>query len=659
MPQARATGGSDISFARTYGGPAAGFIATSVRPTTDGGFIIAGLTSSSSRQLQTWLLKLDGTGAVLWQKEYTTCGICSTFAVVCTSPLACGTTVIITTLPQVVQTPDGGFVVESNTNASSTTIAFSVFKVDSNGSLVWQRAFTGVGNATASSVDLTSDGGIVVVGSTALRNFPLIPPATGVFLARPSTLVLKLDSTGDLMWQKTYSGLGSASPASVRQTSDGGFVVAGSTGVAGGNAWILRLDSGGSIVWQKTYLGGGSSLLSAKQISDGGFIATGITNTTFTPPIATFGGALVLRLDSTGAPIWQKSYGGANTLASSIQQTSDGGFIVAGVIGLVSGGTGTVSSFSALVFRLDGMGGIVWQRTFGPAFALSVQQTSDGGFVAAGIGGVSTIGALVIRLDAAGEINSCPMLSTLNLAVSSIPINATSVTSAAVIISTAPLTTAFTSTETAATTIVLCPAVSQISVSVFFTDSNLNRLSLDSMGNPVVNVTLAGGEVKSTNPGQVLAWLNVTNTSGSPVQSLKLNETLPVDWSVSPAWNPPKGSAGAIHVFYANSTSLANETDITQPSTITVSTGNPEMVHVAIPSLNATGIGHPLMPGQSILLSVKLSYGLVKTTQSSNSYPRNYTDTAIATVWTQVSFSGTAFVGSGSAFFIADAKVVG
>jgi len=201
-------------------------------------------------------------------------------------------------------------------------------------------------------------------------------------------------------------------------------------------------------------------------------------------------------------------------------------------------------------------------------------------------------------------------------------------------------------------------APSQVKVSKFFTDSSLNPLPLDSSGNPSVNVTLTRGILKNTNPGQIIAWVNVTNTSGSSLQSLKLNDTLPVDWLVGPAWMPPKGSIGAIHVLYANGTSLASETDITQPSSITVSTGKPEVVHVSIPSLNATGIGHPLMPGQSILLSVKLSYGLVKTVQSFNSYPRNYTDTAIAAVWTQASFTGVESSGTGSAFFVADAKVV-
>ena len=197
-----------------------------------------------------------------------------------------------------------------------------------------------------------------------------------------------------------------------------------------------------------------------------------------------------------------------------------------------------------------------------------------------------------------------------------------------------------------------------LGVTKFFTDANLNPLPKDANGNPKVNVVLANGVVTSTNPGQVLAWVNVTNTSGSSLQSLKLNDTLPVDWMVSPAWMPPKGSVGAIHVFYANGTGLSSETEITRPFTITVSTGNPGRVQLAISNFTATTIGHPLMPGQSILLSVKLSYGLMRTSQLASSYPRNYTDTAAGVAWTQASFTGVESSGSGSAFFMADAKVV-
>ncbi len=196
----------------------------------------------------------------------------------------------------------------------------------------------------------------------------------------------------------------------------------------------------------------------------------------------------------------------------------------------------------------------------------------------------------------------------------------------------------------------------QVKVSEFFTDSTLNQLPLDKNGNPKVDVVLAGGEVSSTNPGQVLAWVNVTNTAGTPLQSLKVNETQPVDWTVDPPWRP---AVGAIHVFFANTTSLATNPDITQPSTVTVSKSNPQTVILSIPSLNATAIGHPLMPGQSILLSVKLTYGLIRTSQSAGSYPRNYTDTASAAAWSMPSYKGTEVSGTASAFFVADAKVVG
>ncbi len=200
------------------------------------------------------------------------------------------------------------------------------------------------------------------------------------------------------------------------------------------------------------------------------------------------------------------------------------------------------------------------------------------------------------------------------------------------------------------------PPPGGIKVSKFFTDTSLNPLPKDQNGNPKVDVVLAKGVVQSTNPGEIIAWVNVTNTGSSRFQSVKLNETLPVDWVVSPKWLPAQG---AIHVFFANTTSLATNPEITDPATITVTTGNPETVILAIPSLNATAIGHPLMPGQTILLGVKLDYGLDKTSQSASTFPRNYTDTASAAAWTQPLFTGTEATGTASGFFVAFAKVLG
>ncbi len=200
------------------------------------------------------------------------------------------------------------------------------------------------------------------------------------------------------------------------------------------------------------------------------------------------------------------------------------------------------------------------------------------------------------------------------------------------------------------------PVSSGIKVSKFFTNTSLNPLPFDNNGNPKVDVVLAGGVVRSTNPGEIIAWVNVTNTGGVSVDSVKLNETLPVDWIVAPTWLPGKG---AIHVFFANTTSLATNPEITDPSTITVGTGNPESVGLSIPDLSATAIGHALQQGQSILLGVKLDFGLDKTSQSASTFPRNYTDTASAAAWTGASFTGAAFSATGFGFFVAFAKLLG
>jgi hypothetical protein len=128
-----------------------------------------------------------------------------------------------------------------------------------------------------------------------------------------------------------------------------------------------------------------------------------------------------------------------------------------------------------------------------------------------------------------------------------------------------------------------------------------------------------------------------------------LNETLPADWAVNPPWIT--AGTTAIHVYYANTTRLSTDPEITQPSTINVITRTPEVVRLAIPNFNTTAIGHPLLPGQSILASVKLTYTPVGSAQRSVSYPKNYTDAATAAAWTQKTYTGTESLKSASAFF--------
>jgi hypothetical protein len=205
-------------------------------------------------------------------------------------------------------------------------------------------------------------------------------------------------------WQKTYGGSGPDSAYSVQQTSDGGYIVAGTTssfGVGAYDVWVLKLDSTGGVTWQKAY-GGFDTAHSVEQTSDGGYIVAGTTS-------SFVGGVYhvwVLKLNSTGAVTWQKAYGGhSDDGASCVEQTSDGGYIVAGYT--TSFGAGGADVW---VLKLDSTGGVTWQKTYGGSrddIANAVQQTTDGGYIVAGE--TTSFGAgfndfWVLKLDSDGGI---------------------------------------------------------------------------------------------------------------------------------------------------------------------------------------------------------------------------------------------------------------
>lgn len=180
---------------------------------------------------------------------------------------------------------------------------------------------------------------------------------------------------------------------------------------------------------------------------------------------------------------------------------------------------------------------------------------------------------------------------------------------------------------------------SRISVSMFFTDPSLNYLHSQDFGSilqPTVDVTIANGIVRNVAPRFILAWVNVTNSGATALQSLKLVLNFQLSgWEISPPWIPSKG---AIHVYFANASSLADNPEITQPSTISAPTL--DFVQLVVTDFNSTGMGHSLNSGQSILLSVKLSYSPIGTPQSPLTYPRLYNFGSAAIAYTQSGLSG-------------------
>ena len=297
------------------------------------------------------------------------------------------------------QTSDGGYIVAGYTMSfGAGNHDLWVLKLNADGSIAWQKTYGGSGDERADSIQQTSDGGYIVAGYTM---------SFGAGYA--DLWVLKLNADGTVAWQNTYGGQYDDEAYSIQQTSDGGYIVAGSTGSFGaGNLdiWVLKLNTDGSIAWQSTY--GGSSVDEAttiQQTSDGGYIVAGDT--------MSFGAGnldlWVLKLNADGSIAWQKTYGGSSQdQATSIQQTSDGGYIVAGYT--MSFGAG---NFDIWVLKLNADGSIAWQKTYAGsggaygAWAYSIQQTSDGGYIVAG--GTDSFGAgyadlWVLKLNADGSI---------------------------------------------------------------------------------------------------------------------------------------------------------------------------------------------------------------------------------------------------------------
>jgi len=281
----------------------------------------------------------------------------------------------------------------------------------------WAKTYGGEGSEDGNSIQQTVDGGYIVAGSASSFG-----AGGGVF---GDIWVLKLSSEGDIEWQKTYGGIEDDSAASIQPTIDRGYIVAGWTnsfGAGEDDIWVLKLSSDGNIEWQKNYGSGGAN--SIQQTIDGGYIVAGWINNF----PADYDDIWVLKLSSEGDIEWQKTYGGSeDDSARSIQPTIDGGYIVAG----------STSSFGVgpecWVLKLSSVGDIEWQKSYGgnysPDSASSIQQTNDEGYIVAGRTGSWGAGGeiWVLKLLQNGDINPrCAFIRSSNAEVSDtniIPLN--------------------------------------------------------------------------------------------------------------------------------------------------------------------------------------------------------------------------------------------
>lgn len=286
-------------------------IISSVRQTLDGGYILAGSTRPNDEGTEgedAWLLKADAEGNEEWTRVFD------------------GVDANADWFTSVEQTIDGGYIAAGVTGGSYGTgnANFWLFKTDSSGNRVWDRTFDGGNLDYASSVQQTSDGGYILAGTTGF---------TFGGTSDADAWLIKTDNTGNEEWNRTFGGSSDDSIVSVRQTTDGGYILAGTTesyGAGREDLWLLKTDVLGNREWDRTFGGDATdNAVFAQPTTDGGYALFGTTNS-FTTGVYS-GDLWLIKTDASGARQWDTILGGDNSdFASSGQQTRDGGYVLAG-----------------------------------------------------------------------------------------------------------------------------------------------------------------------------------------------------------------------------------------------------------------------------------------------------------------------------------------
>jgi hypothetical protein len=268
------------------------------------------------------------------------------------------------------QTGDGGYVVCGQTDSYGNGLNLRpdmwIIKLDKTGKKEWERTYGGKEKDIALSIQQTKDSGYIVAGS-----------ASSFGKGYPAMWIIKLDAKGDSVWSRIYEGPVVSSAFSVRQTTDGGYIIAG-----GGKENLLKLDKNGNKEWGLKY---GWTFYSVEQTKDGGYVAAG--DSIYKPGEWDYIPSLsIIKLDSHGVKEWSNPLGN-NFLGSafSIQQTADEGYIFSG--DSIAMKSAYNHSHYALAVKLNRYGKILW-KYYGSEYSAiqSIRQTSDESYIAAGNG---------------------------------------------------------------------------------------------------------------------------------------------------------------------------------------------------------------------------------------------------------------------------------
>ena len=521
---------AQTTFQRSFGGSGNG-TGTCIRELLGGGYIIVGGTDSyGSGSNDVYLINMDASGNIVWTKTYGGTGSESA--------------------TDIRQTADGGFII-IGTSGTYPALDLYLVKVDISGTLQWAKTIDRASSSDQGyAVVQTSDGGFVAAGKTRMTGFD------------DDYYLVKTDSTGTILWSNTYGkGTGSDNIEAMEQTSDGGFVLVGTTfnsfaGTSFG-AYVVKTNSLGITQWANAYstpaTGGGTNECRAVTITTDGNILVS-TETDNAQPGSSVD-CMVFKLDNNGNLLWTGNpYGWPSPsmeTAWDIAKTSDGGSIEAGL------GGGTFINGDVFLIKRDNAGLMQWSKTYGSTdndVASSVSQTSDGGYIVLGYTesfGATNRDIYVIKTDANGNSGCFDLSVTPPGAVATVTSDAgfTS-TTGGISSNTTPiiLTPPFPGTDT-----VLCSVISALPIAAFNTSATnfcvgtcINFTDITSGAPTAWSWTFPGSATTSSTsqnpvgicyntPGTYIVTLQATNSAGNDTatQTIVLNP-VPV-LSISPA----------------------------------------------------------------------------------------------------------------------------
>jgi hypothetical protein len=379
----------NLEWQKSFGGSSTDAV-ISLSKSADGGYYLGNLSSSSNGDISNphgiedyWIVKTDANGNLQWEKSYG--GNSGDW------------------LREIYSTDDGGAILSgysSSTNGNVTSNSggedYWIVKINSTGDIIWEFSFGGSLEDRCLSIDKTSDNGFILGGYSNSINGD-VTGNNGL----SDFWVVKINSEGVLDWAKSYGGTGQDRANKIQTTNDGGFIVVGYSSSSDGDIsvnngisdfWIIKLDVNGNLQWEKSYGGTQSEAArSVEQTSDGGYIVCGETSSLDGNVSINHGieDAWIIKLSATGDLEWEKTIGGGDyDIANFIEPTEDGHYIIGGATFSVDQDmTGNNGAGDGWLVKLNSSGSIVWLTFFGGSSyddINSVVTTTDGGLLLGG-----------------------------------------------------------------------------------------------------------------------------------------------------------------------------------------------------------------------------------------------------------------------------------